>query len=65
MSFFGSLVKAAIEVACLPVSVAKDALTLGGAAVDQDETYTRKRLRRIGQAANDERMSSEGEDILP
>jgi hypothetical protein len=68
MGLFSALVKTAIETAQLPISVAKDAATIGGVLVGQGESYTKKRLRRIGEASSDKddsEMSDEGEDLIP
>lgn len=48
---FGKLLKVATDVVTLPVSVAVDAVTLGGALVDRDEPYTVSKARRIGKEA--------------
>jgi len=45
---FGKLLSAAVDIVTLPVSVAVDAITLGGALVDRDEPYTVSKARRIG-----------------
>lgn len=45
---FGKLFKVAIDTVTLPVSVAVDVVTLGGALVDRDEPYTVSKAKRIG-----------------
>ncbi len=44
-----NLTRAALGVLTLPLEVTSDVVTLGGALTDQDETYTGKRLRQIGE----------------
>lgn len=51
MSLFGALIKTAVNVATLPVSVAADAFTLGGVANDRDEPYTVRHLRMLKREA--------------
>lgn len=41
------LLKAVVEVAKLPVDVAADVITLGGALTDKNKPYTAKRCERI------------------
>jgi hypothetical protein len=41
------LLKAVVEIAKLPVDVAADAITLGGALTDKRRPYTAERCRRI------------------
>ncbi len=48
---FDKLLKVAYDTVTLPVSVAVDAVTLGGALVDRDEPYTVSKVRRIGNEA--------------
>ena len=40
LGMLGSLAKAAVAVVEIPVAVAADVVTLGGAATDQDKPYT-------------------------
>jgi hypothetical protein len=42
----GHFLKAVIETAKLPVDLAADVITLGGAMTDQDEPYTVQRVKR-------------------
>jgi len=48
---FDKLLRVAYDTVTLPVSVAVDAVTLGGALVDRDEPYTVSKVRRIGNEA--------------
>lgn len=41
--------RAATNVATLPVSIAADAVTLGGALLDRDESYAESKARRIAK----------------
>lgn len=45
MSVLGKLFASAVDVALVPIEVVKDAVTLGGAVLGNEETYTGKRLR--------------------
>ena len=57
MSVFGKLAAASLDVLVTPVEIVKDVVTLGGAVLGHNETYTGKRLREAGehfQAAIDE-----------
>lgn len=49
MGFFSQLTKAVFETALLPLEVAKDVVTLGGAMTDQEEPYTFLRLKNINK----------------
>jgi hypothetical protein len=40
---------AAVDLATLPVSVAVDAVTLGGALIDRPEPYTVTKVKRLGK----------------
>lgn len=44
---FDSLLKAAIGIVKLPIDVAADIVTLGGALTDKDEPYTVKGMSKI------------------
>lgn len=44
-----NLARAAIGVVTLPLEVASDVVTMGGAMTDQSEPYTSKRLKQIGE----------------
>lgn len=47
MGFLGKLIKGTINTALIPVDVAKDVVTLGGALDDEEETYTGKRVKQV------------------
>jgi hypothetical protein len=47
MGLFGKIVKTAVNVATLPVAVAKDVVTLGGVSTDQKQPYTAQKLQQI------------------
>jgi hypothetical protein len=49
MSIIGKLLKTGIDVVILPVSVAADIVTLGGALTEKDTTYTGDHSRAIGK----------------
>jgi hypothetical protein len=51
MGLFGKLVATVINVATLPVAIAKDVVTLGGVATDQHEPYTVQKLKQTKQEA--------------
>jgi hypothetical protein len=54
MSIFGKLLKAAFDVATIPVDVVKDLATVGGVSVDKrGGTYTGDKLRRLGRDAEE------------
>lgn len=58
MGIFGKLVKTVVNVAELPLAVAKDVLTLGGTVSDQNptghgQTYTRELVEKIKEDADD------------
>jgi len=48
---FGKLISAVTDVVTLPVSVAVDFVTLGGALVDREEPYTVSKVKRLGTDA--------------
>jgi hypothetical protein len=50
---FERLIKAAIDTVTLPVSLAADVVTLGGALVDRPEPYTFTKAKRLGKDAGD------------
>jgi len=49
MGFFGKLTKLALDVIETPIAVVKDVTTLGGSLTDQNEPYTLKKLKDIGE----------------
>lgn len=56
MSLFGKIVKTAINVATLPVAVAKDVVTLGNCANGGDcnwQTFTGKKIDQIKDECDD------------
>jgi hypothetical protein len=53
MSLFGKVVRTLVNVAELPVAVAKDVITLGGASTGKPETYTRELVERIKDEAEE------------
>lgn len=48
MSIFGKLLKTGLDVITTPVDVVKDVATLGGALTGERQTYTGKKLERLG-----------------
>jgi hypothetical protein len=54
MGLFGKIVKTAVNVAVLPVAVAKDVLTLGGTSTKGEfRPYTTEQLEKIKEEADD------------
>lgn len=53
LDFLSRTIRATVDVATLPVSVAVDAVTLGGALVDRAEPYTVTKVKRLGNDAKD------------
>lgn len=49
MSFFGNLVKTVADVVTSPIEVVKDVATLGGVCTGEEESYTSKRIRKLGE----------------
>lgn len=47
MGMLGKLIGAVIDTALVPVELAKDVVTLGGAMTEEDEPYTLTRLKRV------------------
>lgn len=43
------LFQALFDVVTAPIEVIKDIVTLGGVAVDEDKSYTRRRAEKIDQ----------------
>jgi len=54
MKLFGQLIRTAVNVALVPVAVAKDIVTLGGVARDRDDTYTAEQLQRLKDEADED-----------
>lgn len=51
MKLFGQLVRTVVNMALLPVAVAKDVFTLGGVATDEEKPYTVQQLEKLKQEA--------------
>jgi len=49
MSIIGKLLKTTIDIATIPVSVALDVITVGGALTEKDTTYTGDHARAVGK----------------
>lgn len=47
MNLLGKIIKVGMDVATLPVEVAKDVITGGGIVTEEDESYTIKRLKEL------------------
>jgi hypothetical protein len=47
MSIFGKLVKTAFDTVTLPIDVAKDVVTMGGAMTEKDKPYTVEKLKKL------------------
>jgi hypothetical protein len=54
MGLFGAIVRTVVNVATLPVDIAKDVITLGGAASEQDKPYTVQKLEKIKREADED-----------
>lgn len=50
---FGNLIGAAIETVTIPIAVAADVVTLGGALNEKGETYTGSKIARIVEDLDD------------
>ncbi len=50
MGIFGKIAKTLIRTAEIPVSAAKDVVTLGGILTDQNEPYTKKNISDVFDA---------------
>lgn len=48
MGIFGKILKTTFDIATTPIDVIKDAATMGGVLTDQDESYTSKKFKRLG-----------------
>ena len=51
MSLFGALIKTAVNVACLPLAVAADVVTLGN--LGEGKPFTQKAIEQIKEDADD------------
>jgi hypothetical protein len=49
MSILGKILKTGFDLVTAPIDVAKDVLTLGGNLNDQNQTYTGRKLKRLGR----------------
>ncbi len=54
MKLFGQLIRTAVNVATLPVAIAKDAITLGRRSDDQTVSRTREHLERLKSEASED-----------
>lgn len=54
MKLFGQIVRTVVNVATLPVAVAKDVFTLGGIATENGQPYTVEKLKQIKDEASDD-----------
>lgn len=54
MKLFGQIIRTVTNVAVMPVAVAKDVLTLGGAATDQNESYTAQQIEKLKDEARED-----------
>lgn len=55
MKIFGQLVRTTINLASLPIAVVKDAVTLGGAAIDRRRSFTEDAIDRLKAEAEETR----------
>jgi hypothetical protein len=53
MSLFGKVVKLVVNVAAIPIEVAKDVVTLGGISTEQRKPYTAQRIEKLVEDAED------------
>lgn len=53
MKLFGQIVRTVVNVATLPVAVAKDVFTLGGVATENGQPYTVEKLKHIKDEASE------------
>ena len=53
MSLFGSIVRTVVNTALLPVAVAKDIVTLGGAATEEEKPYSVQQLEKLKREAEE------------
>lgn len=51
MGLFGKIVATAVNVATLPVAVAKDVITLGNCANSQEDSFIAQKLKQIKEEA--------------
>lgn len=53
MKLFGQIVRTLVNVATIPVAVAKDVVTLGGVATENGQPYTVEKLKQIKDEAQE------------
>lgn len=53
MGLFGKITQGLIDTALIPLDIAKDVATLGGASTEQEEPYTLQKARRLKKKAED------------
>ena len=49
MSIFGKILGTVVDIATIPVSLAKDVLTMGGVANGHGSSYTKEKLEKIDE----------------
>jgi hypothetical protein len=49
MGLLGKILKTGLDVVTTPVEIIKDVATMGGAVNGEDEPYTKKHLRQLGE----------------
>jgi hypothetical protein len=49
VSILGKILKTGLDVVTTPIDVVKDVATMGGALTGEQETYTGKKIRRLGE----------------
>jgi len=54
MKLFGQIIRTVVNTALVPVAVAQDVLTLGGAATGKRESYTREQIERLKDEAGED-----------
>lgn len=54
MKLFGQLARTVVNTVMLPVEVAKDVVTLAGIVTEQDKSYTRQRLEKLADDAEEQ-----------
>lgn len=53
MKLFGQLMRTVVNTIMLPVEVVKDVATLGGVLTDERHSYTRQRLEKLAEDAEE------------
>lgn len=56
MKLFGQLVRTAVNLAAVPVAVAKDLVMLGGTCLGKDKSSTSEALDKLKEEAREELM---------